>query len=152
MFDASVAPAPPRSRRAAWLRFVVRDAILGDAPGRLLIARHAVPLVAGLTGLYVVVSLLWAETDIAVPFAIVPLALAAFLMPAAWWIASTALTYVGVFLAEEVVLLGIGLVPLEAVELVAFGLVALGLRIVVARLVLGREALYHQAAELAYAQ
>jgi diguanylate cyclase (GGDEF)-like protein len=131
---------------------MVRDAILGDAPARLVHARLAVPLVLGLTGLYIVASILSPGTEIAVSFAIVPLAFAAVLLPAAWSIAVVASTNCTALVTEELLARGNGLTPLEAVELAAFGLVALGLRIAVTRLVLDREALGQQAAELASTQ
>ena len=149
MFDGSVAPAPRRGGPRSWLRLVIHDAILGDAPGRLLRARLAVPLVVGLTSLYIAASALSPGTEIAVSFAIVPLALAAVLLPAALSIAVAVSTFGTALVTEDVLAAGNGLTPLEAVELVALGLVALGLRIAVARLVLGREALGRQAVELA---
>jgi diguanylate cyclase (GGDEF)-like protein len=152
MFDTSVVPAPRRGGLRRWFRLVVREAILGDAAAGLIHARLAVPLVVGLTGLYIAAGLLSPGTEIAVSFAIVPLALAAVLLPAAWSIAVAASTFGTAVVTEVVLVGGNGLTPLEAVELVAFGLVALGLRIAVARLVLGREALDHQAAELASTQ
>ncbi len=152
MFDVPAAPALQPRRLRGWLRFVVRDVLLGDAPEQLLRARIAVPLVGGLTGVYVTVCLLLPSADISVPFALVPLALAAVLLPAAWWIALTALTYGAVVLAEEVLAGAIGLTPLEAFELTTFSIVALGLRIAVARLLLGRGELARQAAELASMQ
>ena len=152
MFDGSVAPAPRRGGPRSWLRLVIHDAILGDAPGRLLRARLAVPLVVGLTSLYVAASALSPGTEIAVSFAIVPLALAAVLLPAALSIAVAVSTFGTALVTEDVLAAGNGLTPLEAVELVALGLVALGLRIAVARLVLGREALGRQAVELASTQ
>jgi len=152
MLDAPVAPAPRRDGPPGWLRLVMRDAILGDAPARLVRARLAVPLVGGLTGLYVAASLLSPGTEVSVAFAIVPLAVAAVLLPAAWAMVVVAATF-GTALLAEVVLVGAnGLTLPEAVELAAFGLVALGLRIAVARLVLGREELGRQASELASTQ
>src|SRR5450759_1238101 len=118
MFDTPGAPDPAAGPLVSWLRFVIRDAILGDAPGRLVHARLAVPLVAGLTGLYVAASLVFARADIAVPFAIVPLALAAFLLPAVRSIVLVALTYGTVFVAEELTVNASGLTLLEIVELV----------------------------------
>ena len=167
MFDVPVAPviqvvavppvvpgpsAPRRDGPASWMRLAVRDAILGDAAAPLVRTRLAVPLVGGLTGLYIAASVLSPGTGVAVAFAIVPLALAAVLLPAAWSIAVVAST-ICTALVTEVVLVGAnGLALMEAVELAAFGLVALGLRIAVARLVLGHEELGHQAAELALMQ
>ena len=141
MFDGSVAPAPRRGGPRSWLRLVIHDAILGDAAAGIVRARLAVPLVGVLTGLYIAASVLSPGTEIAVSFAIVPLALAAVLLPAALSIAVAASTFGIALVTEEVLAAGNGLTPLEAVELVAFGVVALGLRIAVARLVLGREAL-----------
>ena len=152
VYDAPSALSRLRGRLAPWLDFVVHDAILGDAPGRLIQSGISVPLVGGLTGVYVASSLVFATAEIAVPFAILPLALAAFLLPAAWSIGVLLLTYATTFLAEEVVVGAAGLTPLEIGELVAFGLVGFGLRIAVARLVLGREALGRQATELASTQ
>src|SRR5450759_2475381 len=152
MFDTPGAPDPAAGPLVSWLRFVIRDAILGDAPGRLVHARLAVPLVAGLTGLYVVASLVFATADIAVPFAIVPLALAAFLLSAGRSMVVVAFTYGTVVVAEELTTDASRLAPLEIVELVAIGLVALGLRIAVARLVLDRDVLDRQAVELASTQ
>ena len=152
MFDVPVAPALQPRRLRGWFRFVVRDVVLGDAPEQLLRAHLAVPLVGGLTGVYVALCLLLPSADISVPFALVPLALAAFLLPAAWWIALTAMTYGAVVLAEEVIAGTIGLTPLEVLELTTFSIVALGLRVAVTRLVLGRGELARHAAELASMQ
>ena len=84
-------------------------------------------------------------------FALVPLALAAVLLPGAWATVIAATT-IGTALLTEVLISADGLTPLEAVELTAFGLVALGLRIAVTRLVLAREALDRQTTELASMQ
>jgi hypothetical protein len=152
MFDAPVSPAlQPRGPRG-WLRFAVRDVVLGDTPARLLRARLAVPLVVGLTGLYIGASVLSPGSEIAISFAIVPLALAAVLLPATWSIVAAAST-IGTALVANGLLSGSnGLTALEGVELMAFGSVALGLRFAVVRLVLGREELGRQAAELASMQ
>ena len=152
MRDPSVAPRLLRGGPRRWLRFVVRDAILSDAPGRLVSSRIAIPLVATLTGIYLAASVLMPGHEVAVSFAIVPLAMAAVLLPAASSIAVAASTLLVEFIANGVLTGGHGLTPLEGVELVAFGLVALGLRIAVARLVLDREALGRQAVELASTQ
>src|SRR5665811_473615 len=92
MLDGSVAPAPRRGGPRSWLRLLVRDAILGGAPVGLLRARIAVPLVGGVTGLYIVASVLSPEMNVAISFAIVPLALAAVLRPSALLIAVGAAT------------------------------------------------------------
>ena len=152
MLDTSVAPAPRRGRPRSWLRLLVRDAILGGAPVGLLRARIAVPLVGGVTGLYIVASVLSPEMDVAISFGIVPLALAAVLRPSALLIAVAAATICTALLTHGIRMGGNGLTALDFVELAAFGLIALGLRIAVARLVLGREALGRQAVELASAQ
>jgi diguanylate cyclase (GGDEF)-like protein len=152
MVDASVEPIPGRrGSHGGWFRPVVRDAILGNAPGRLWRARFSVPLVVGLTGLYIAATVLLPGSGVAVSFAIVPLALAAVQLPAAWSIAVAAST-MSTALVSEVFVSANGLTPLEAIELTAFGLVALGLRIAVTRLVLDREKLDHQAVELASMQ
>ena len=152
MLDASVGTAPRHGGPRSWLRLVIHDAILGDAGAGLVRGRVAVPLVGGLTGLYIAASVLSPGTAVAVSFAIVPLALAAVLLPAAWSIAVVISTFCTALLTEEVLVGANGLTPLEGVELAAFGLVALGLRVAVARLVLGREELGRQAAELASTQ
>jgi diguanylate cyclase (GGDEF)-like protein len=143
-------PSPLSLRRGGpttWLRLAFRYALLEDAPGRLWRARLSVPLVAGLTGLYVAGAALFRGGDFAISFAILPLALAAVLLPAAWSFAAASST-LGTALVTEVFVSANGLTPLEAIELVAIGVVAIGLRIAVARLVLGREEVARQAAEL----
>ena len=152
MVNASVEPAPKRSGGPrGWVRLIVRDVILGAAPGRLWRGRFAVPLVAGLTAVYVAVTLLLPGSGAAFSFALVPLALAAVLLPGAW-APVIAATTIGTALLTEVLISADGLTPLEAVELTAFGLVALGLRIAVTRLVLARETLDRQTTELASMQ
>lgn len=131
---------------------MVHDAILGNAAGRLVRIRLAIPLVGAVTGLYIAASALSPGTDVGVSFAIVPLALAAVLLPAAWSIIVAVSTIWIALAAEGLFVGGDGLTPLDAGELVAFGLVALGFRIAVTRLVLSREALDHQAADLASMQ
>jgi len=85
MVNASVEPAPKRSGGpGGWVRLIVRDVILGDAPGRLWHARFAVPLVTGLTALYVAATLVLPGSQATFSFALVPLALAAVLLPGAW--------------------------------------------------------------------
>ncbi len=152
MFESLGASDSVAGRLASVLRFVLRDAILGDAPGRLVRSRLLVPFVVGVAGLYAVASFMFAAADVAVPFAFLPLVLAAFLLPAVRSIMVVAFTYGTVFVAEELTVEANRLAPLEIVELVAMGLVALSLRIAVARLVLAREALDGQAVELATAQ
>ena len=152
MFDVPATPALQARGLRGWLRFAVRDVVLGDTPARLLRARIAVPLVVGLTGLYVAASVLSPRSEIAIPFAIVPLALAAVLLPAAWSIVAAAST-IGAALLTNAVLSGSnGLTPLEGGEMTAFCIVALGLRFAVVRLVLGREELGRHEAELASMQ
>ncbi len=146
------AAAQRGSGSGGWFRFVLRDAIFGDAAARLVRARVTIPLVGGLTGLYIAVCALMPGADIAVPFAIVPLTVAAFLLPAAASLAVAAVTYATVVVYEQV-LVGVNtLRPLELFELAVFGLVSLGLRVAVTRLVLGRETLDRQAVELASTQ
>ena len=152
MLDTSLAPAPRRAGPRSWLRLVVRDGILGDAGAPLVRTRLAVPLVGGLTGIYIAASVLSPGTDVAVSLAIVPLALAAVLLRAAWSIVVAASTICTALVTENALVGGNGLTPLDSVQLAAFGLVALGLRLAVARLVLGREELGRQAAELASTQ
>jgi len=152
MFDTPGVPAPRRGGPRSWLRLGVHDAILADAPARLLRARIAVPLVGVLTGLYVAASVLTPGHEVAVSFAIVPLALAAVLLPSALLIAVAAATVCTTLVTHGVLVGADLLTPLEAVELAVFVLVALGLRITVVRLVQGREALGHQAAELVSTQ
>jgi diguanylate cyclase (GGDEF)-like protein len=135
-----------------WLRFVLREAIFGDAAARLVHARLTLPLVGGLTCLYIAVCALLPRADIALPFAIVPLTVAAFLLPAAWSLAVAAVTYATVAVYEQMLVGASGLRPLEVFELAVFGLVSLGFRVAVTRLVLGREALDRQAVELASTQ
>jgi diguanylate cyclase (GGDEF)-like protein len=149
---SGVPPAQAEGRLPTWLRFILNEGILGDAPGRLVRSGLAVPLVAGLTAVYVVASLVFADADIAVPFAILPLALAAFLLPAARSIVVVGVTYGTVLVVEEMTAAAVRLTLLETVELVAIALVALGLRVAVAQLVLGREVLERQAVELASTQ
>ncbi len=149
MVNASVEPAPERPGGPGdWVRLIVRDAILGDAPARLWRTRFAVPLVVGLTAAYVAATLLLPGSEATFSFALVPLALAAILLPGAWATVIAAVT-IGTALATEVLISADGLTPLEAAELAAIALVALGLRIAVARLVMTRDALDRQAVELA---
>jgi hypothetical protein len=152
MVNASVEPAPERrDGPAEWVRLIVRDVILAGAPGRLWRARFAVPLVVGLTALYVAVTLLLPGSEATFSFALVPLALAAVLLPGVWATAIAATT-IGTALVTEVLISADGLTPLEAVELTAFAVVALGLRIAVTRLILARETLDRQTTELASMQ
>jgi len=127
---------------------VVRDAVFGDAAARLFNDRITVPLVVGLTALYIGVCVLLPAADIAVPFAIVPLTVAAFLLRARWSLATALATYGTVLVYERVYAGASRLSPLEVFELAVFGLVSLGLRIAVTRLVLDREALERQGVEL----
>jgi diguanylate cyclase (GGDEF)-like protein len=154
MFETPVAPDAPSRRggRGDWVGFVVRDAVFGDAAARLVDARLAVPLVLALTAIYVATCALLPSADIAVPFAIVPLALAAFLLRARWSLAIALVTYVTVLVYERAYDGAAGLRPLEVFELAIFGLVSLGLRVAVTRLVLDREALERQGVELASTQ
>ena len=137
---------------SSWFRFVLRDAVFGDAAARLVRSRVTIPVVGGLTCLYIVVCALLPAAGIAVPFAIVPLTVAAFLLPAAWSLAVAAVTYATVVAYEQMLVGANGLPPLELFELAVFGLVSLGLRVSVTRLVIGREALDRQAVELASTQ
>ena len=131
---------------------MVRDAAFGDVAARLVDARIAVPLVFAMTALYVAICALLPAADIAVPFAIVPLTLAAFLLRARWSLAIALVTYVTVLAYERIFEGAAGLQPLEVFELAIFGLVSLGLRVAVTRLVLDREALERQGVELASTQ
>jgi diguanylate cyclase (GGDEF)-like protein len=152
MFDTPVVPAPRGGGPRSWLRLAVHDAILTDAPARLLRARIAVPLVGVLTGLYVAASVLTPGHEVAVSFAIVPLALAAVLLPSALLIAVAAATVCTTLVTHGVLVGADLLAPMEAIELAVLVLVALGLRITVVRLVVGREELDRQAVELAFTQ
>ena len=131
---------------------MVRDAVFGDAAARLVDARLTVPLVLALTAFYVAICALLPSADIAVPFAIVPLSVAAFLLRARWSLAVALMTYVTVLVYERLFDGVSGLRPLEIFELGIFGLVSLGLRIAVTRLVLDSEALDRQGVELASTQ
>src|SRR5664279_6249750 len=150
MFETPVAPDAPSRRggRGDRIRIVVRDAVFGDAAARLFNDRITVPLVVGLTALYIGVCVLLPAADIAVPFAIVPLTVAAFLLRARWSLATALVTYGTVLVYERVYAGASGLSPLEVFELAVFGLVSLGLRIAVTRLVLDGEALERQGVEL----
>ena len=148
-------PVPPAQRggvRGDRVRAVVRDAVFGDAAARLFDARIILPFVLALTAIYVAVCGLLPAADIAVPFAIVPLTLAAFLLRARWSLAVALATYVTVLFYERGSPGVSGLRPLEVSELAVFALVSLALRIAVTRLVLDREALDHQGVELASTQ
>ncbi len=152
MFETPVAPAQRGGSRRDWIRVVVRDAVFGDAAARLFDARITVPLVAGLTVLYIAVCALLPTADIAVPFAIMPLTFAAFLLRARWSFGVALLTYATVLVYEEMYAGMPALRPVELFELAVFGLVSLALRIAVTRLVLDRDALDRQGVELASTQ
>jgi hypothetical protein len=154
MFETPAVPNAPSRRggRGGWIRVVVRDAAFGDVAARLVDARIAVPLVFAMTALYVAICALLPAADIAVPFAIVPLTLAAFLLRARWSLAIALVTYVTVLAYERIFEGAAGLQRLEVFELAIFGLVSLGLRVAVTRLVLDREALERQGVELASTQ
>jgi diguanylate cyclase (GGDEF)-like protein len=152
MAEASAGASPGRRGRLGLrLSTAARDAILSDAPGRLWRTRFAGPLVVGVTAFYVAATLVLPGREVTISFALVPLALAAVLLSARSALATAAAT-LGTAVATEVLLSSDGLTPLEAIELIAFGVVALALRFAVARLVTSREALEHQAVELAAVQ
>ncbi|HYN48327.1 MAG TPA: sensor domain-containing diguanylate cyclase, partial [Candidatus Nanopelagicales bacterium] len=143
MLDAAEAPRPSLPARAAAL---LREALADDPVGSLLGPRGPV-LAAAVTAVYVVGAIGLAPQDIAVSFALVPLAVAAVTLPARWGAVVAAITYASALFAELVA----GppdLNRLKILELLAFGGVSLALRLVVVRLSRGRDAIERGAAEL----
>ena len=130
---------------------IAREA-LGSDPSVSLLGRGG-PFVTGVvTALYVVAVTGLASLDIAVSFALVPLALAALTLPARAGALVAAITYAAALVAELVVVPVPDLDWLEGIELVAFGVVGLALRLVVVRLTRGRDEIRRIAADVAAVQ
>ncbi len=140
-------PLPARRdgpvRRLAAL---VREAITGE-PAESLLGPRGPLLAAAATIAYVAIAVGFAQLDLAVPFAILPLVLAALALSARGGLAVAATTYATVFLAE-VALRPPDIGVLEAIELVAFAGATLALRLVVVRLTRGRAEIERTAAQL----
>ena len=101
MFDMPDAPRVRPGANARSVFRIIREAVFGDAPARLIPARYGVPLVVGVTGVYVALSALLPAADVAVPFAILPLSIAAVLLSASWSFVAAALIYATIFVSEE---------------------------------------------------
>jgi diguanylate cyclase (GGDEF)-like protein len=134
--------------RRAWA--VMQEAVMGD-PGQGLLGPHGPLVAAAATAFYVIAAIGLAEWDIAVPFAIVPLVLAALTLPARAGMVVAAVTF-GTVLVAEGIAATVDLVAVEVVELIAFAAVGLALRLIVVRLTHGREEIARTAAQLAVTQ
>ncbi len=138
---------PSRPPTAAGL---LREAIGGD-PGEGLLGPRGRRATIGVTALYGLSAVLLASWDIAVPFAILPLVLAALTLRAREGMVVAAVTF-GVVALAEAVAPNDTLVPLEVVELVGFAAVSLALRLVVVRLMRGQAEMARTAATLSATQ
>ena len=140
-------PTPPRRDGPVWrLGALLREAITGE-PAESLLGPRGPLLAAAATVAYVAIAVGFAQLDLAVPFAILPLVLAALALSARGGLAVAATTYAAVFLAE-VALRPPDIGVLEAIELVAFAGATLALRLVVVRLTRGRAEIERTAAQL----
>ena len=140
-------PGASLSARPRAALALLREAIAGDPAAGLAGPRG--PLLAVLvTGFYVLAVAGLAHRDVAVPFAIVPLVVAALTLTPRLGTAVAIVTFATVAIAETLVP-DHGFGPVELVELIAFAIVSLALRLVVFRLARGRDETTRTAAELA---
>ncbi len=136
-----------RPRGAATL---LHEAIAGD-PGEGLLGRRGRRVTIVGTALYVVAAVGLASWDIAVPFAILPLVLAALTLRAREGMVVATVTFATVVVAGSVAGTS-ALDPIDVIELAGFAAVSLALRLVVVRLVRGQAETTRTAATLAATQ
>ncbi len=135
------------SRRLRRVASLLHEAIAGN-PGDGLLGRRGRRVTIVVTGLYAVSAVALADWDVAVPFAILPLVLAALTLSAREGIAVATVTF-GTVVVSEGIATADAFVPLEAAELAGFAAVSLALRLVVVRLTRGQAEMTRTAATLA---
>jgi diguanylate cyclase (GGDEF)-like protein len=143
MPEAAVTTRPALPARLVAL---VREAVTDD-PTESLLGPRGPQVAVVVTIVYVFGVIGLAPLDIAVSFALVPLAIGALTLRAGWAALVALVTFSAAFVAE-LVAVSPDLDELEIIELLAFAVVSLALRLVAVRLSRGRAEISHAAVEL----